>query len=248
MEFTEARLKLKRAEHHIANIHARILALPKTDVASIEIDICGTHEIIKHDLGDKTFAVDVALILGDAVHNLRCALDYAWHGTLTLLAPEAIDRNSKFPVHKSREHLESAIRGLKVNSALPELVEMLISNIQPYNGGNWAIWPVHQIDKQDKHRLLIPTIIYSTLSGVQAENERGVLQEFSATATMQEPRWRYHMPKGWHVKQKGRISASIMFKQGALARDMRVLDTLTLYSQFFVQVVEALEAFCESRS
>ena len=39
MEFAEARLKIKRADKHIADLDARIAALPDSDVATVEINL-----------------------------------------------------------------------------------------------------------------------------------------------------------------------------------------------------------------
>jgi hypothetical protein len=81
--FEDARLKLKRADKHLTDLQARIAALPDFDVATVEINPEGGNEVIKHDVQDRTALSDLALIAGDAVHNLKCALDYTWLETIT---------------------------------------------------------------------------------------------------------------------------------------------------------------------
>jgi hypothetical protein len=81
--FEDARLKLKRADKHLTDLQARIAALPDFDVATVEINPEGGNEVIKHDIQDRTALSDLALIAGDAVHNLKCALDYTWLETIT---------------------------------------------------------------------------------------------------------------------------------------------------------------------
>src|SRR4051812_1772133 len=107
--FKEARLKIKRANTHIADVKERISSLPDSYVASIEKHPTGGYEVIKHDLSDPECLTDIAIMVGDAVHNLKCALDYAWHQTMIRFAPAAISRFSKFPVYETVDKLETAL-------------------------------------------------------------------------------------------------------------------------------------------
>jgi len=76
MNFHSARLKIDRAKHHIADVESVITALPNSYTATVEINPKGGNEVLKHDLRDRDKIInDIALTLGDAVHNLHCALD-----------------------------------------------------------------------------------------------------------------------------------------------------------------------------
>src|SRR6266853_6862605 len=108
MLFRDSRLKIERANKHVADLDCRIRALPDSDLVTVEINPNGGNEVIKHDIVDKTTVADMAVIAGDAVHNLRCALDYAWLETITELVPSAIGKFAKFPIYPSRNALEAA--------------------------------------------------------------------------------------------------------------------------------------------
>src|SRR5690349_7827381 len=126
MHFRDARLKIQRANKHITDLCSRIASLPNSDVATVEINPDGGNEVIKHDISDTDALIDIALLAGDAVHNLKCALDYAWHETITKLVPSAVSKFSKFPIYGTRDALEAALREKKIDTQSPELFRLIV--------------------------------------------------------------------------------------------------------------------------
>ena len=92
-------------------------------------------------------------ILGDAVHNMRTALD--------LMASELArhfsktDKDVYFPFAKSADEIEKMIekRFVKAGPAACDIVRTL----KPYNGGNAALRAIHDLDIRDKHTNVIDT-------------------------------------------------------------------------------------------
>ena len=75
--FESSRLKIERANQHITEIRSVVSLLPSAYVATVETDPTGGNEVVKHDLRNRDKLIsDIALMLGDAVHNLHCALDH----------------------------------------------------------------------------------------------------------------------------------------------------------------------------
>jgi hypothetical protein len=102
-------------------------------------------------------AQDVALLIGDCVHNLRAALDYiVWE----LAGAELTDRTSMFPIFddkdKFRTHGAWRIKGV------PDEPRALIKRMQPYHAGHGArdlaLWAIEHLDAADKHKLLTVTL------------------------------------------------------------------------------------------
>ena len=95
----------------------------------------------------------VGAILGDAVHNIRSALD--------LLACELVRMNQKsdnkvsFPFASEEAKLDEQIINCKFHKAGQAAVDLLRS-FAPYRGGNDDLRAVHDLDIQDKHRIIIP--------------------------------------------------------------------------------------------
>jgi hypothetical protein len=178
---------------------------------------------------------------GDAVHNLKCALDHAWHRTIGSLAPSAVTKFAKFPVYPSRNALEDALKGRKIDVASPKLFELVMTKIEPYKGGHEAIWPVHRLDILDKHRVLLPVIGYASINDIETENERGERDRGSTWGTWQLPPWYIDIPRGWHVTNTGKPSLSVLFGEGTPTRHLDVTGMLTYFSATILKVVELLE-------
>ena len=82
-----ARVKIKRAEHHIAELETCINGLRKRLVVSAHIDAKSGCEFIQcgfAGIKESEIIEDISAIIGDAIHNLRCALDHVWIDTITL--------------------------------------------------------------------------------------------------------------------------------------------------------------------
>lgn len=136
MLLKDSRLKIKRANKHIADIEARIVLLHETDTATVDINPDTGGESLKHDFTDAPAAFDdIALMVGDAVHNLNCALDYTWFQTIERLVPAAVDDRAKFPVRKAIEELQGWLTKTEINLASPNLYSFMVDVIKPCDGG-----------------------------------------------------------------------------------------------------------------
>jgi hypothetical protein len=241
----DARLKIKRANDHIAEIRKRLLTLQDSETSIIEIDSATGGERLKHDFGDRTAFTDIALMLGDAIHNLKCALDYTWSQTVARLVPDAAGKFSKFPVYQYADQLKDAMEGRKINTSAPRLFGFVMTEIKPYEGGNPAIWTVHKVDIRDKHRLLIPVFTNLSIVGIEVEDERGERHTANTWATTQEPPFYVDYKAGIHIKNKGMLSYEVIWEDsGYLAH---IPGTITHFSDFVLKVVEVFERFLETQ-
>jgi hypothetical protein len=114
MKLIEARTKIKRADIHIGELEAWISALPDAYISRIEIDPQSSNQTLVHDVkNSERILVDAALLIGDAVHNLKCALDYAWLETIKLVATGAVTRFASFPCIPPRNPLKMPFEAQK---------------------------------------------------------------------------------------------------------------------------------------
>jgi len=150
-----ARLKIERAKKHIADLDTErlkflgtedYLGVPKFDPAE------GKTVFVLEELPE--IPESMGLILGDAAHNLRTALDY--------LACELVRSSKKepgggvyFPISNSAKEYEAESGGK--TKGIPDEAKKIIDSIHPYLGGNNTLWAIHELDRVDKHRL-VPTV------------------------------------------------------------------------------------------
>jgi hypothetical protein len=167
IHFDSARRKLERAEQHIRDLQTTIEAWIKLrpyrplikakrkdgDAWSVWIEL----------LVDEPLPLNLPLILGDAVHNLRCALDHAMWDLI------GFDRGKQhkqlqFIVGFTRVDFESSVRGVITPSQ--SVKDLLISLAAYPTGDGELLYAVHALDRADKHRAITPILHVSYVDSV----------------------------------------------------------------------------------
>lgn len=147
------RLKIDRAKHHINDLNGKINAyLAQRPYTLVVID---DPEAEKRTVRIKTnIAIpdELSMILGDAIHNLRSALDLVVFGMVGNKAPrpEAV----QFPFASRVEALEATIKNRQVEFAGEKVVNA-IKALKPYPGGDALLYGIHALDIADKHKLIV---------------------------------------------------------------------------------------------
>ena len=251
MIYEGARLKIKRADKHIADLELSVDALKKRLVVTANVEASTGCEFIKCDfasIADREAIDYIPTIIGDAVHNLKCALDHAWLATLIRLIPSRDweEERTKFPAHPTPNALESALRNLEIDVSTPNFFKLLMCDVKPYSGGDYAIRTVHELDIRDKHRLLIPIAHYSSIGAIYLKDHTGRLVEGNTWSTELPLPHFVKFERGIHIENPGSVSFDVMFEYGDAGRETRAIDTLSLYSQHILRVVKLFEEFTES--
>ncbi|MEJ5888903.1 hypothetical protein WDZ16_10515 [Pseudokineococcus marinus] len=108
------------------------------------------EELVVRDATDEQLMTDWSILVGDAVHNARSALDHAvWR--LVEASGETPDRYTQFPTAATRSGLKTgSLRGVH------PYVREAVYALEPWEGGagHW-LWVLTQLDNIDKHRLLL---------------------------------------------------------------------------------------------
>ncbi len=93
-------------------------------------------------------------IAGDAIHNLRSALDYLAR-TLVLIDHGTVTRDTGFPIldqqpvtTKQQAAFDTKVEGMRQET------KGKIAALKPYARGNDVLWRLHRLDIIDKHHLL----------------------------------------------------------------------------------------------
>ena len=162
--FYAARLKLKRARKHLADLAEAVEEWRASDPITNTI----THSeasVGPWEGNTRTLASDfkgttaiaalpeaLPVIIGDVIHNARSALD--------LMASECAKQNGKspngvrFPFSKVEEDFEKRLQESNFRRG-GDAALRLVRELRPFPTGNPALRALHDLDLKDKHQELI---------------------------------------------------------------------------------------------
>ncbi|MGO9339479.1 MAG: hypothetical protein ACLPY1_18425 [Terracidiphilus sp.] len=241
--FQSARLKIERAKKHINDLQvaANLFAKAHPHYISVEIDSDTGHNFLRIAPADP-FPDEFLPILGDALHNLRSALDHAW--VQSVFVPSD---HTKFPFRKTREDLEATVNGLKDN-ATKEVKNLIVNVIQPYFGGDGEILHhLHDLDIKDKHGLLIAHRQFTMISGITLRdlkdegNKEWALGDW-AVIPPQAATKKIEGIDHFEIANQGHAMMRVAFGEGMPLQGRFVMPTLHAMAVLVHRTVECLEA------
>lgn len=118
----------------------------------------------------QPFPANFALILGDAVHNLRASLDLLACDLVRLEGHEP--DGVCFPFCEKEGDLAKMIKRRRFHLASSG-AQALLTNLQPYRGGNAMLRGLHDLDIADKHRLIIPVALSAMVQKLAINTPEG---------------------------------------------------------------------------
>jgi hypothetical protein len=169
-DLTEVRLKLDRAGQHIAAIRARCQEFIDRDPPPFSSRSGqtpgpeGSTEYTAYAVVREQPPRDLGPLIGDAVHNIRSALDYLIYE----LAPPNVRAKgtTQFPISLTpQKFTDSAFRIEGITGDERKLIE----RVQPYHSDHPRTHPLavlNRLSNRDKHRLLVPVVAGMNLSDV----------------------------------------------------------------------------------
>lgn len=247
--FKTARLKIKRADEHIAEADRIITGFrsPQLQIVTHEIDPQTGNQSLHYNLKSSVTFDDLALVIGDAVHNLKTAIDHGWHILLSAFAPAlARSKHSKFPVESTtKQQLENRLRGVEMDTINLALFRFVVEDLRPYGeGGNGAICTIHDLDIRDKHKLLLPLARVTAVVGAVLEDEAGKSTENAILGTMNEVLpITIPFPAKFKVKNYGSLMFEVVLEQRSLVQFITASATLHHLREVTLGTVEAMEGF-----
>lgn len=144
--------RIDRAEYHIRDLEARFAAFVNGNPYQIDRRVETTTQDVVftlriHDRTDR----ELGIIVGDAVRNLRCALD---HLACQLVAANGgeITGDTGFPIGKSQRAYEFALR--KRLRGASEKVLQMVSSLTPYKDPNSFLWLIDELARIDRQRVI----------------------------------------------------------------------------------------------
>ena len=172
--FRGSRLKVERAYKHIADVSSILEAFIGSDFYDLTVDKDPEtgENFLRCAIKSRLEEEKIALIIGDALHNLRSALDLLYFETVEL-CDGASTKWTRFPFADTRDQLIGRLHSALEKKQITRNVYNLILNIvKPYEGGSAALWTLDDLNITDKHQLLIPVLKLVMLRDVRFEDEQ----------------------------------------------------------------------------
>jgi len=240
-EFVSARLKIKRAYRHIEELQKILSEFLKSDFCSMRVDQdAKTGQALIYVESNSAPPPEMSLIIGDAVHNLRTALD---HVIVQILGERG--NRASFPIAKERDNLGAHPTYAKIKEVLPDLAALILEKIRIHDTGEPSIWALGAIDNIDKHNLLVGVVSIQELNGFGVKNERqNIVVENNRVTIGENGRLNFaKMPGPIKITNKGKATAQILFDKGQPLEGKLIIQSLNGMAQLTSQAVDTLEAF-----
>jgi hypothetical protein len=243
--FRDARLKIKRANKHIADLKEAIASLKDTYTAMVQKDADTGYQNIVHTLDfDNVSAALLALIAGDAIHNLKSALDFAWYILLKKHIPTADFDHCRFPARETREGVINALNGVKITpTSNAAIFNLILTDIQPYDGGKYGslVYTLHELDITDKHLLALGVHPVAGIEGIIVEQHDGEIIKGYGVSTDAFPPYVIPFEGTSQIKDKGELSFEIVLEKTGLYYLVDIIEVLSKFSEAVLHFVELME-------
>jgi hypothetical protein len=241
--FRDARLKIDRAKEHVRDLESAISALEEDAISTTQGDTDTGTELVKHEHPKLAEGLlQLSLISGDAIHNLRVALDYAWFSTIERHAPWAVSDHNSFPVRKTRKDVENVLRGIEIDTRCRDIFNVIMSDIQPYDGGqDRLIWALHNIDISDKHILLLELSPITGIRGISISDDAGQVYDGISIHTEPHKPHILRLKPGMKFENQGKFSLNVTIKEADVFKGILILDLLQAFSDSVFRSVKLLE-------
>lgn len=227
--FDSARAKIAHGREHIADVEAIFNAYQNEAPLVKDVSLFEGRDCISWK-PSKPLPVKLILVLGDAIHNMRAALDYMAGDVVRL--SDGNPANVHFPIAQNEADYDKQIKKKRFHQARADAIDLLKS-FKPYTGGNRALRALHDLDLTDKHKLLISTDQGSVIPTVRIG--RMVIEGGHLIKT----KCAFSLPVGTEIEVLGNVLPSLMFAQGTPLAGQHVIPTLQELCDLTLGIVEA---------
>ena len=171
-DLSDSYAKLERAEEHIADVKVIISAFLETDFYGLRLEVDERTRMARLHF-DSLHQLDKRLniVLGDALSNLRSALDYLYFAATGPIT--GIWDKGGFPFADDEPGFQGEVKK-RIAPCGDAVRDLFIDKVQAYEGGNGEpLWVLNKLRNIDKHRLLVSTV---NIAGVVASFRAGTIE------------------------------------------------------------------------
>jgi hypothetical protein len=204
--YTSARQKLERAKHHVRDL-TRIIANIPREKYDIVIDRESDPKQTLIKVLTKPLDGIEAMVFGDAVNNCRQALDHAF--ATAIGAENDITGQVFFPIRDNRDGLIGSLqKGAKKHPIPKPLWDVIVDDIQPYDGGHPTIPALNKLANLDKHRSII-TLLGTTAITADFNIGTNIMRNITAAADAGQEINAFTLPHNFELQGDFKLSLEI---------------------------------------
>jgi hypothetical protein len=252
--FKSAVLKVKRANEHIRNIEQTLGAIHEasTHALTINDDFHRDKTCVEVSIDWAPFLARLDLLrvmTGDAVHNLRSALDHLAYGIVS--AFEDPPNYLYFPIDGELNSLIAQPSFRIIERLASDIADLIISEIKPYGAGNLFI-KLNHLDRADKHRLLLTNTGTGTVRVYVSANDDDVpdtaanclilIKDDPLSDGLRVPR--AGTASAAHNDQYRRATFDVCFDKGLPFENEPIVPAMHELTQLVARVIRVLTTHC----
>lgn len=242
--------KVKRAKKHINDLIVLLTEFAKTDFYTVTIEERQwKHGWLRNEIvvtldPRAELRTEVALIIGDVLHNLKSSLDLLFYQVVLACGGTPSD-HTRFPVRNTREELETTLNGAVKEKTITETIEdFIVNTIQPYEAGNNTLWALHRLNIRDKHELLIPVFQMVGIRHICLVNENNIIFEYPPVLTTDS--FKRYLPvedfgRYPKVQDKGKAATGVGFDFDVPNAGESVISTLNGIAEEVTRTIQAFK-------
>lgn len=258
--FAQARFKLNWSQVRLNELLFNWQRFLQTDFCKLVVkeDSDGGQSL--QVVSVEPLPAEMPLILGDVIHNMRCALDYALAEILGFK-----DTRLTFPMGETREELLSTFRtdneivgkrtlkagrNAAVERAVPGIGGFLTDAIRPYKGSGSLLWELNKLDGRDKHRLLLPVLVPQTIQGINAvdRNNNRMSNCAGTVGAGGTINLVYFGAGGLKIESYGKPTAEILINEPGIIQNAPVFPIIVQMGQAVAKTLDELSAFIDAEA
>jgi hypothetical protein len=183
-------VKVERAKEHVhalqRELHSFFVSNPY--MVAMKVDPV-TQRLIYYlaDVADPP--AKLSTIVGDAIHNLRTALDHLAYELVALGSGQEPSTRIYFPI--CEDSISYRNQSPAKTKGMHAIAKRAIDETKPYRLGNDILWQIHKLDIIDKHRMLMTvgsTFASVNISAVLTQHLADTLSKVPGYSPLQPPK------------------------------------------------------------
>jgi len=241
--FDSAWLKIHWANQHVSKLKTLCNIFIQHHAYSVQMNHDPERDEYRFTvLPTQPIPVDIPLSLGDAIHNMRAALDYCWMGLYRAAKP-GVTTKYTFPMAERRKDLEETLRKAPIETAFKGTNDLILNRVKPYKEGNFLLWALNKLDVRDKHNLLIPSLAVTLIKNVTITGDNvGGIHFANCNIQANKPFGLARFTGGGFANLKfehePETTVEIVFGKGQFVDDQPLLETVGTMLKLSAEVVQ----------